>query len=1600
MRLSISHFLFLPLFIFFIPPLFAQWDEPFSPNFPLENHSSEKNVETVKDPFSTSDHHSFSGDLLTNILSQNKLLGNDGPLLGGGGITPPEGPPISGIPVNSGLYFLLFLSFFYLLFMQSGKIKRYSFLLILFLIFTGNLQAQPPLKANTDNVFAQPWSSSSIAETIDILKNDELGGCGKNEITIDIQQIPKKGSYSFDSNQNIVYTPNANFVGQDSIKYTITCKGQISNEALVLINVFNKPENIIDACAIPPVKMEWGIKELARSDYVISISNVPLVGDFDNDGKTDFLCTNVYDRYESNKLLIFTYDESHVPNLYLKYQISTPIFRNPGNAYVVANVDNDGYSSIFFTTNGSSISTGTSNARQLIKYRYNGSTWYEEWRRTYSTTDTYQGCSPIVADFMGTGNSQVAVYDKIWDAKTGALLVNGNFLGSSGCNFGRFAHSGGTGVALFSSSWLAADIDNDGILEIIGGNSVYKVNIVDFSGMNNSLNSYGKKAGVTVDKQIGNGTTAIADIDGDGFLDIITTWNSVSIGSLAVYNPRTGQLMSQIITNLPIQTGTWGTGPSNAFIGDILGSGNPQIVFTGNLIMSAYAYDTTKAINNRLTPVWTIATSDPSAATAMSLFDFNQDGIAELIYRDETDLRIINGSGKSHITSNDTIGVYDITTIENVFSYTLGEYPIVVDVNNDGHAEIVTNGSASRYQWNASLQIYSSKFPNESPWAPARAVWDKYAYNPVYINDDLTVPQYPLNPATEFLDKDGIYHRPFNNFLQQSTLLNDEGRILNFGPDVAFDKSAPGTNSTGVIYTPIGEDLDVTIYIQNEGDAVLPSPLIISAYIVENGIFTKVHSEEIDIQVNHLAPKSSQLFFLIENIVSRLGGVDPSEAIQIRLNEVDNNFIHQECKYSNNYSNTLIYGAPDIIACENEPIRLNIYPQQANLFYVWRDKDNNAISGDYIDVIKDGSDVQTYSIDVYLNGTIFNPGNPYQVNLYRTPDSLIWIGTGNDSDWHNHLNWLDPNDPAPVYPQAKIPRSCTNVLIPDGMTYYPNLNTQSTSRIIYWDASCNNIHFEFGGEVARTDSLHYSKAFIQYNFGYYDSAGAIQTSGYLSNPSTMERNRWYSLAAPLKNIVTGDFSFGGKPHTWQQGFVSSQPQTGTWVGQWLRPDSTNNIALNQNLNYAITVWAGGSHAGATGHDYALGYQDGLNALKGVLELPYFETDADLGVGPHRIHEYNVADSSSYFSYYRYDVPTIPIEGYYPKDKFKRGWESYRFIFDGNIVQTSDGKNAFKMTVPAGKEIMVGNPFLSSLDFEAFYDANSSKIEPFYRLFENESWDDKYIYGINSELIASQQAFFIQTTGATGTLDLYFPFETTSVNRETSSLHQLRSAQDKTIEDVLFITATNKEKSNSIQLILSDEENKKNVHKLFYEYSEQTPQIYFLDNNNQKNAIQLVDNSTKREIPLGIQLKSVNHIELDFSNLENLSIESLFLLDKQTGTRQDLFTKSNYSFIHSNVDSFSDRFVLEVGEKDYTYMNHLEKNEISINVYQTNGSITISSTEKIDRIELFDLQGNMIEKKNNVNNNIYQMNPNLSTGIYLIKTVLTNGESQTDKIIIQ
>ena len=233
-----------------------------------------------------------------------------------------------------------------------------------------------------------------------------------------------------------------------------------------------------------------------------------------------------------------------------------------------------------------------------------------------------------------------------------------------------------------------------------------------------------------------------------------------------------------------------------------------------------------------LSTMWEVSHTDNSGQTSMSLFDFNQDGIMEIVYRDENHLRIINGSGSSHLTGNDTVPCYDLYTMA-MTAGTWNEYPVVADVNNDGAAEIVVAGkTGTGLGWVGGQLVIIA---GVHPWAPARKVWNQYMYNVTNINKDLTVPVPLFDNATAFTDPQGTVRIPFNNFLEQATTLDQYGRpfarLANLGISDILNLDF---NSTETL---------LEINVCNYGELIFESPLQISVFASTGEL---VHYEEFD----------------------------------------------------------------------------------------------------------------------------------------------------------------------------------------------------------------------------------------------------------------------------------------------------------------------------------------------------------------------------------------------------------------------------------------------------------------------------------------------------------------------------------------------------------------------------------------------------------------------------------------------------------------------------------------------------------------------------------------------------------------------------------
>ncbi len=302
--------------------------------------------------------------------------------------------------------------------------------------------------------------------------------------------------------------------------------------------------------------------------------------------------------------------------------------------------------------------------------------------------------------------------------------------------------------------------------------------------------------------------------------------------------------------------------------------------------MVTLEYDGTTTLQQK----WSLVTTDGSGQTGITMFDFNQDGKAEIVYRDEFNLRVIDGSSAVPV---------DLVTTPCA-SGTGTETAIVADVDNDGSAEICTTCGSDKI---GKLKIFES---NSTPWAPARKVWNQYNYHVTNINDDLTVPRYEQNHGIAFNGGQAL-----NTSMVQATLYASSAAPV-----------FPGVStSTSSVLTSCGGDSITVHYTLSNADSSgfsLPKNFVISFYNGEpgnGGVLLGVDTLEqglapgntVNQKFSFLQQPSSFQLYLVTNSASVSGSsLDVSD------------YIIPQCTYANN-----IEGPMRIEFCDGPVADLN-----------------------------------------------------------------------------------------------------------------------------------------------------------------------------------------------------------------------------------------------------------------------------------------------------------------------------------------------------------------------------------------------------------------------------------------------------------------------------------------------------------------------------------------------------------------------------------------------------------------------------------------------------------------------------------------------------
>ena len=720
-------------------------------------------------------------------------------------------------------------------------------LLIVYILYTFSIQK---MAAQTTAVNDTASVISEIPMPVHVLDNDSYT-CASPIITL--ATPPSYGTAYADGDSVIVYTSGTGYTGEDQLTYTIECNGATSAVATVKIMVADIPDNMVySECYVLPPQTNWSIKEVTpMSTDSVSLYGNLLVGDLDADETIEIIAqTNRTSDYENKGIIIFNYDGSKLPNqspLVLKNKFELPVNTNNRGSCAIARYNGQEYILV------------PGDDGYMYAHDINGDLLWKSDTQ-FKTNETYKIANVGVADFNNDGIPEVYAGATIYSIIDGKQICKGT------------DNQGGYIYVITIYSTFAVDIDGDGKLELLAGTQIYDV---DIAGETMSLKTGWQLPTAEFNKVMNasivskDGLALPADIDGDGKPEVIVISRNTNGVTVIVWKPQPDN--KSILVGSYQANNVGAINHSTPMIGNIDDTPTPEIIFnTGQAKMYALHYDGTKPQGDRIAEKWIFDHSDTSGATGTTLFDFNQDGVTEIVYRDEKELHIIDGSGTSADAKS---------TFGHVFSGTVREYPVIADINGDGDAEIIVTGTTTNTGSTSPIRIFKS---GDDSWAPARKVWNQYCYNIVNTNENLTIPRYQVNPAIRL----GNRNTPYNAVLAQGTTISQNGESLFLTPN-------PVPDSIYYTYNPSADVLTVSVKIVNKGEAPLNAPVYASLY-------DKSYSTHIASGTSATGADADDTT-TVTITVNTAGNYMPFDSLAIRVNDNGTNLsVQSECDTTDN----------------------------------------------------------------------------------------------------------------------------------------------------------------------------------------------------------------------------------------------------------------------------------------------------------------------------------------------------------------------------------------------------------------------------------------------------------------------------------------------------------------------------------------------------------------------------------------------------------------------------------------------------------------------------------------------------------------------------
>ncbi len=690
-----------------------------------------------------------------------------------------------------------------------------------------------------------------------------------------------------------------------------------------------------------------------------------------------------------------------------------------------------------------------------------------------------------------------------------------------------------------------------------------------------------------------------------------------------------------------------------------------------------------------------------------------------------------------------------------------------------------------------------------------------------------------------------------------------------------------------------------------------------------------------------------------------------------------------------------------------------------------------------------GEDQGMYHVQILedASGCGINTVHSAEVNF--VPLVMVWDPQSGSVGWSDENNWYPKNQ--------GLPKECTDVYIPGNSTTFPALVEGESN-------TCRDIYFMPGAQLGQPQLLNYRYAHVELDFGT-GVLGSVQDKsvtkedliatgrdsitsaqrvrfGAATSGATLTRDIWNMFSMPLGDVATGDFAFGGFPFSYIKKFDPVNGEESFISGKWA--DYSNETTLKFSpgqgfghfyYDYSPSPYYSMDHSsqweGVKSANKLIaptpesisgsGVEFGLAQTNGILHLPYF-ADEELS-NSHRSHTYSGVETSGTSSFYFYRQAPRTAADFLQwtggSSNTYRSSAAYRFIPEQvTFVENNLDFTYNAGTFEAGDIVLIGNPYMSALDFDAFVAANSGSVKSGYQLFNGTDGYEVYFNNSNP-MIAPLQSVLVEAA-ADGDLNLVFTAQSMAKTDPSIKLKTTKGAKPAE-QNKITIRAINS--YGEVETIIRqseyardgfcEEDFSKIIAMPVMGYR---PEVYTLankDNGGKKalsvNTIQSYDII----IPVGIITAYTGNIKLEFTGMDNYGADIIFI-DVEAEkpeiniTGKDMFSYNfNYTpVIHSDGSAVAteDRFMIRISPKTTTGLDDRANDNIVSYVKNDDLIVSSSSGNLIKAIELYDVQGRLIFTEMNIQNAFYKAEGVLNTnGIYIVK-ICTEKETKEVKVI--